>query len=62
MFLDVRHGLTGEWLLQMETDSNLSGWDVMSKVVAFLELETPYQITVNPEGTITTSAQESTFG
>ena len=54
MFVDVRHGLTGEWLLQMETDSNLSGWDVMIKVAAFLGLETPYQITVNPERTTTT--------
>ena len=54
MLLNVRHGLTGECLLQMETDSNLSGWDVMSEVAIFLGLETPYQITVNPERTLTT--------
>ena len=36
MIVDVRHGLTGEGVLQLETESNLSGWDLMVKLAAFL--------------------------
>ena len=49
MIVDVRHGLTGEGVLQFETESNLSGWDLMVKLAAVLGLQTPYQVTVNPE-------------
>jgi hypothetical protein len=48
MQVDIRHGLTGEEVMQMETGSNLSGWDVMVKVAAFLGLQTPFQVVVNP--------------
>ena len=49
MIVDVRHGLTGEGVLQFETESNLSGWDLMVKIAAVLGLQTTYQVTVNPE-------------
>jgi hypothetical protein len=49
MLVDVRHGLTGEVLMQLETKSEMSGWEVMNQVAAHQGLMTPYQVVVNPD-------------
>ena len=49
MLVDIRHGLTGEILMQIETKSDLSGWVVMDQVAAHQGLMTPYQVIVNPD-------------
>ena len=49
MLVDIRHGLTGEILMQIETKSDLSGWEVMDQVAAHQGLMTPYQVIVNPD-------------
>ena len=48
MLVDIRHGLTGEMLMQIETEGDLSGWEVMDQVAAHQGLMTPYQVIVNP--------------
>ena len=48
MVVDIRHGLTGEIAMQIETKSDLSGWEVMDQVAAHQGLMTPYQVIVNP--------------
>ena len=49
MLVDVRHGLTGEVLMQLEANSDLSRWEVMTQVAVHRGLMTPYQVAVNPD-------------
>ena len=49
MLLDIRHGLTGEIVMQIEVKSDLSGWEVMNQVAIHQGLMTPYQVIVNPD-------------
>ena len=47
MLVDVRHGLTGEVLMQLEANSDLSRWEVMTQVAVHRGLMRPYQVAVN---------------
>ena len=38
MLLDIRHGLTGEIVMQIEVKSDLSGWEVMNQVLSTKDL------------------------
>ena len=49
MLVDVRHSLTGEVLMQLEANSDLSRWEVMAQVAVHRGLMTPYQVAVNPD-------------
>ena len=49
MLVDIRHGLTGEIVMQIEAKRDLSGWEVMDQVAIHQGLMTPYQVIVNPD-------------
>ena len=50
MSIAIRHGITGEAIMQLESAFSLSVWDVMVRVASNKQLPTPFQVSVLEDG------------